>query len=304
MTSESELSKKEKTKLICNFLKQARPGEFNHVFEDLRILVNDNNLMRLEAAQVCAHHNRNNCTSVKIKGDNALVTRYNYIGGNRFFDPQIKLSFRFDHLSGRADKFLPHHDTLRGDAELWRGTLNAALESYMESHFSSGCCRVFNKNLTSRPFFVVCIEGHQHPPSDSWNCLWKSEWTFAYTPPTTQIKGNIHLQLHYFKGMNLHLTANEDIIESIALMNRTQFAYDFAKLIEAEENKFQIGLVEDLQVSSDEMWRTLRRHLPITRSVINWDKLLTCQKTKVKASGKRQTIKLAEISYVNEIWAK
>ncbi|XP_066489887.1 F-actin-capping protein subunit alpha-3 [Tiliqua scincoides] len=285
MPEESELSKEEKTKLICGLLKQAPPGEFNNVFEDLRILIDDDILMRLEAAQVCAHHTRNNFTSVRIKGGNALVTRYNYIGGNRFFDPQIKLSFRFDHLSGKADKFLLHHDTFRDDTELWRATLNVALESYVESHFQSGGCRVFKKNLTNSPFFVVCIEGHQSPPSESWNGHWKSEWTFAFTPPATEVKGNIHLQLHYFKGMNLHFTANEDIIDSITLINRTQFAHDFAKLIEAEEKKFQTGLVEGLQVLSDEIWRTLRRHLSITRTVINWDKLLTCQNRVVKASG-------------------
>lgn len=284
MFKKNQLSNEEKIKLICTLLQQAPPGEFNNVFEDLRILVDNDNFMRLEAAQVCAHHNRNNITPVKVKGGNSLVTRYNYIGGNRFFDPQIKLSFRFDHLSGKADKFLLHHDAIRDDVELWRATLNVALDSYMESHFSSGGCRVFKKNLTNNPFFVVCIEGHQCPPSESWIGNWKSEWTFAFTPPATQVKGNIHLQLHYFKGVNLHLTANEDIVDFITLVNRTQFAHDFAKLIEAEENKFQTGLVKSLQVLSDELWRTLRRHLTITRTVINWDKLLTCQNT-VKASG-------------------
>ncbi|XP_053114188.1 F-actin-capping protein subunit alpha-3 isoform X2 [Hemicordylus capensis] len=281
-----DLAKEQKIKFICSLLQQAPPGEFTNVFEDLRILVQDDQLMRLEAAQVSAQHTRNNFTSVTLKGGNALVTRYNDLGGHRFFDPQIKLSFKFDHLSGRADKFLFHHDTIGDDAELWRATLNVALESYMTKHFLSGDCRVFKKNLTSSPFFVVCIEGHQYKPLDFWNGLWKSEWTFAFTPPATQIKGNIHLQIHYFKGANLHLTVNEAIEESITLINRAQFALDVTKLIEAEDNKFQIGLVEGLQTLSEEIWTgALRRQLPVTRTVIEWDKVLTSQSTEVQASG-------------------
>uniref|UniRef100_A0ABM5GKJ6 F-actin-capping protein subunit alpha n=1 Tax=Pogona vitticeps TaxID=103695 RepID=A0ABM5GKJ6_9SAUR len=275
MTSkeEDDLSTEEKINLICGLLQQAPPGEFRNVFEDLRLLVCDDHLMRHEAAQVCANHTRNNFTTVSIRGERSLVTRHNDVGGNRFFDPQSKVSFRFDHLTRRADKILHYQGARRDGVELWRETLNVTLENYVKKHFSSGNCRVYWKTLKSSPFFVVCIESHQY--KHFWNALWKSEWTLAITPPVTQVTGSITLQIHYFRKANLHWTASHNIEESIYLINRTQFALDFEKLIESEDNKFQIGLVESLQVLSDEIWKMLRRRLPVTRTEIRWKKLLT-----------------------------
>ncbi|XP_062990631.1 F-actin-capping protein subunit alpha-3 [Elgaria multicarinata webbii] len=273
MMSEKELSDEEKIELICNLLLQAPPGEFLNVFEDLCVLVCNYHLMRYEAAPVCANHSRNNFTAVSIRGNHALVTRFNHLGGNRFFDPQIKLSFRFDHLTKRVDKLLLYRCIRKDNAELWRETLNVTLESYMKRHFPSGSCCVYRKTLKRSPFFVVCIESHQY--QKFWNGLWKSEWTIAFAPPITQILGKINLQIHYFKKANLHWTASKVAKDSIHLINRTQFAMDFEKLIEAEDNIFQIGLMESLQVLSNNIWRTLRRQLPVTRTVIRWEKLLS-----------------------------
>ncbi|XP_044308098.1 F-actin-capping protein subunit alpha-3 [Varanus komodoensis] len=268
-----ELSTAKKIECICSMLRQAPPGEFRNVFEDLCLLVCDEHLMRFEAAQVCANHTRNNFTAVKVRGDYTLVSRFNDLGGNRFFDPQIKLSFRFDHLTARVDKVLLYKCIRKDNVELWRETLNVTLESYMKRHFYSGGCRVYRKTLRSSPFLVVCIESHQY--EKFWNGLWKSEWIIAFTPPTTQITGKINLQIHYFEKANLHWTVSKVVKDSIHLINRTQFVLDLAKLIEAEDDKFQIGIMESLQVLSANIWRTLRRHLPITRTAIHWEKLLS-----------------------------
>ncbi|XP_060635678.2 F-actin-capping protein subunit alpha-3 [Anolis sagrei] len=274
MVSEAdELPKEEKISFICGLLLQVPPGEFRNVFEDLRILIGDDHLMRQEAAQVSAHHTRNNFTPVSIRGEDSLVTRHNDLGGNRFFDPQIKLSFRFDHLSGRADKILIYHDFKRDTAELWRETLNVTLESYVKKHLLSGICRVYQKTLRGTPFFVICIEGHQY--KKFWNAFWKSEWILPVTPPSTHVTGSIVVQIHYFKKSNLHFTATDGGSHSMYLINRAQFAIDFEKFIEREHSKFQTGLVESLQDLSDEVWQTLRRQLPVTRTAIQWNKLLT-----------------------------
>ncbi|XP_042322828.1 F-actin-capping protein subunit alpha-3 [Sceloporus undulatus] len=273
ISEEDELSNEEKIDLICSLLLQAPPGEFRNVFEDLRILICDDHLMRNEAAQVSANHTKKNFTPVSIRGDDSLVTRHNDLGGNRFFDPQIKLSFRFDHLSRRADKILLYHVVRKDTAELWRETLNVALESYVKKHFHSGTCRVYRKSLRGSPFFVICIEGHQY--KKFWNAFWKSEWILPVTPPNTQVTGSISVQLHYFKKANLHFTATNTIEVSMCLINRAQFALDFEKLIEGEDNKLQTGLLKSLQILSDEVWSVFRRQLPVTRTAICWNKLLT-----------------------------
>lgn len=261
-----------KIKLICNLLKQCPPGEFKNVFEDLRFLLCDDKLMKQEVAQVCANHSKKNFTTANIKGDNVLVTRHNDMEGDRFFDPQIKLSFTFDHLNRRADKILLYCNIRRDKAELWRETLNVTLEAYMKKHFISGVCRVYRKTIRNKPFLVVCMESHQN--KKFWNFLWKSEWIIAITPPVSEIKGDLKVQLHYFKKGNLHWTASSTAEGSIYLIHRDQFALDFEKFIEAEDNKFQMDLVKSLYDLSNETWREFRRRLPVTRTSISWDILM------------------------------
>ncbi|XP_019400026.1 PREDICTED: F-actin-capping protein subunit alpha-3 [Crocodylus porosus] len=277
MSKECDLHKKEKVSIICNLLYQAPPGEFSNVFEDLRTLVQDDELMRQEVAQVCAHHNKNNFTSVRIEGRNILVTRYNDLGGNRFFDPQNKFSFKFDHLSETASKF-QLHGVLLDETELWRRALNSALKAYVSSYFPSGDCSVFRKTLKNRQIFVVCIVGHKYKALGFWNTIWKSEWTFALSPVITQVTGIYHLQIHYFNYANLHMTVSKTTEEVLHVIDQAQLAMDFVKLIEAEDNNFQVALIENLQALSEEAWgKTVRRRLPVTNTVMNWNRLLNNQ---------------------------
>ncbi|XP_013911426.1 PREDICTED: F-actin-capping protein subunit alpha-1-like, partial [Thamnophis sirtalis] len=276
-SEETELAKEAaanalKIQLICNLLKQCPPGEFKNVFEDLRFLLCDDKLIKEEVAQVCANHSKKHFTTANIKGDYVLVTRHNDMGGDRFFDPQIKLSFTFDSLNRRADKFLLYCNIRRDRAELWRETLNEILEAYMKRHFISGVCRVYKKTIRNKPFLVVCMESHQN--KKSWNILWKSEWIIAITPPVSEVRGDLKVQLHYFRKANLHWTASSTAEGSIYLIHRDQFALDFEKFIEAEDNKFQMDLVKSLYDLSNETWRDFRRRLPVTRTSISWDILM------------------------------
>lgn len=281
---ECDPSEKEKIKMICGLLRQAPPNEFSYVFEDLRVLVMDDQLMRLEAAHECASHNKKNFKEVKLLGGSTLVTRYNDLKGNRFFDPQTTFSFRYDHLTGRTDKFLVQ-GTIGDDAELWRSTLNVALKTYVKNHFPSGTCCVFRRDLKANPYFVVCIEGHLFQPSKFFNGLWTSEWTFPFSPPATEATGNYHLQIHYFRKANWHLTVDKTVKRSVSFINRAQFALTFTQLVEAEDNDFQVALEKNLEELSVQLWKTLRRRIPITRTVIGWDKLLSKESTKVKEFG-------------------
>ncbi|XP_060100432.1 F-actin-capping protein subunit alpha-3 [Heteronotia binoei] len=284
MSEEVASSEEEKIKLICGLLCQAPPNEFNDVFEDLRVLAMDDQLMRTKVANECANHNKKNFKMVALAGGNSLVSHYNHLKGVRFFDPQSTYSFRYDHLTGRTDKFLLQ-GTIADDTELWRSALNGSLKTYMKNHFPSGTCCVFRKDLKSYPYFVVCMEGHQFQPSQGFNGLWTSEWTFAFTPPTTEVTGKYQLQIHYFKQANWHSTVDKMVQRSVSLVNRVQFAMAFTQLIEAEDNEFQKALEENLQELSVELWKTLRRRIPITRTVIGWDKLLSRESTKVKGSA-------------------
>ncbi|XP_054672944.1 F-actin-capping protein subunit alpha-3 [Grus americana] len=277
MCARQELREPEKVSLICSLLRQSPPGEFGQVVQDISALVRDDKLMRQEAARMGACHNQNNFTPIQINRRTVLLTRYNNLGGNRFFDPQDKFSFEFDHLRGVTSK--PQlHGVMLDEGELWRETLHKGLKAYVSRHFPEGNCCVFRKSLGKRQMFVACIEAHQYQPSNHWNSLWKSDWTFALTPFTTQVTGIFLVQIHYFRDANLHVTVSKSVSETLNVIDRSQFATDFMRFVKAEDTKFHIAILENIQALSEDIWeKYLRRKLPVTRTFMNWNKLLNDQ---------------------------
>ncbi|NXC47064.1 CAZA3 protein, partial [Penelope pileata] len=277
MSVEQGQRKSEKASLICGLLRQSPPGEFEQVVQDLCALAQDEELVKQEAARAGARHNKNNFTPVQVNGNTVLLTNYNDLGGNRFFYPQDKFSFEFDHLSGLTSKTHLHRVML-DEGELWRGALHKGLNAYVNRHFPGGNSCVFKKSLGKRQMLVACIEAHQYQPVKHCNSLWKSDWTFALTPVMTRVTGVFLLQLHYFRNANLHVTIRKSVSESLHVIDRNQFVLDFVKFVKAEDNKIHNAILENIQTLSELTWRNnLRRRLPITRTFMNWNELLNGQ---------------------------
>ncbi|KAM6381879.1 LOW QUALITY PROTEIN: F-actin-capping protein subunit alpha-3 [Alca torda] len=274
MWSRKEVCKPVKVSLICSLLRQSLPGESGQVVRDLSALVQDEKLARQEAAHLGVCHNKSNFTPIQI---NALLTPYNDLEGNCFFDPQDKLSFVFDPLCGVTSK-TQGHGVMLGERELWREALHKDLTAYVSCHFPVGTCCVFKKGLGKRQIFVACVEAHQYQPSNHWNSLWKSGWTFALTPFTTQVTGIFPLQVHYFKGDHLHITVSKSVSETLNVIDQSQCATDFVKLVKAEDTKFLVAILENIQAFSEDIWeKNLHRRLPGTYTSMSWNKLLNDQ---------------------------
>ncbi|XP_065597200.1 LOW QUALITY PROTEIN: F-actin-capping protein subunit alpha-3 [Cyrtonyx montezumae] len=269
------LYESEKVSLICRLLRQSPPGEFRQVVQDLCALLQDDELVRQEAALAGAHHNKNSFTPVLVIGNTVLLTQYIDLGGYHFFHPQDKFSFEFDHLITIISKTHLHRVML-DEGELWRVALHKGLNAYVNCHFPVENCCVFKKSLGKRQMLLVaCIEAHQYQLPKHWNSLWKSDWTFALTPVTTRVTGIFLLQLHYFRDVNLHVTVNKSVRESLHAIDRNQFSTDFVKFVKAEDNKIQTAILENIQTLSEHTWKkNLRRRLPVTLTFMNWNELL------------------------------
>nr|XP_033775879.1 F-actin-capping protein subunit alpha-1-like [Geotrypetes seraphini]XP_033775880.1 F-actin-capping protein subunit alpha-1-like [Geotrypetes seraphini]XP_033775881.1 F-actin-capping protein subunit alpha-1-like [Geotrypetes seraphini]XP_033775882.1 F-actin-capping protein subunit alpha-1-like [Geotrypetes seraphini] len=288
-TDKHHLAKESRVQAVRSLLKQAFPGEFSCVFSDIRLLINDDFFMRKEASQACAIHNKDSFTPVKVEkyGCEVLLTHHNDLGDSRFFDPQAKLSFKYDHLSKEASDFQPYprregkeDSGDRGnydeetDVESWRSNFQSALKSYVKSHFRSGVCSIFQKILNGRNIFVACMECHVHKPSAFWNGIWRSEWIFPLTFPVTRVTGSITVQAHYFEEGNIHLTVCKGIEETLHLNNKAEASKGFAQMVEEADSHLQNALMEEYGKISDQVLKTIRRQLPITHCILDWNKML------------------------------
>ncbi|KRY87140.1 F-actin-capping protein subunit alpha [Trichinella pseudospiralis] len=244
----------------------APPGEIQEVYDDLRQFLENDETFTVLSASMFAEHNKRNFVPVLVEGIEkpvvVIITPFNVLNNGRIYDPRSKQSFELDHIKLEAfDRAsCPNADV--EELESRRLSLQESVDAYISKYFMHGNGSVFSY---AEPECDEKKNGH-----------WQSQFAVQFPKEDElQIDGWIQLKVHYYEDGNVQLFSKKDVNRTIPFTNEATFANDVVKVVQEEEENFQRNVDQSRRLMSEFNFKGLRRQLPVTRSKIDWSKMVS-----------------------------
>ncbi|KNC75435.1 hypothetical protein SARC_12038 [Sphaeroforma arctica JP610] len=273
-----DLPNDEKVKICADFIQTGPPGQFTDVYNDVRALLGDDELLK-DTAPAAAKLHRDSFLSVELPEENgkpavrAMVTPHGNTIDSCYLEPRTQRTFSFNPISRLVESIEAAEINTDEDAEACRQAIQTAVDEYVEQYYVDGTSTVYCKQEGGCNIYTVCIESHKFSLANFWCGMWTSEYFISTENGSAEIRGKIKMRVHYFEDANIQLQAGKDVNETISSSSTDDLADKVGKYLLKCEGTYQSAVNENYIAMAGDCFKSLRRALPITKSKLDWGKI-------------------------------
>jgi len=269
----TEVTEGEIIQIANSFLLASPPGEFMEVVTDVRGLLPDDSVINDSAPATFREWNTDQMLQVKSpKGDHeVLITKFGEVNDAEYLDPRGNCVVQFDHIRQEVVGSRAISGELDKSVEDFRGAFDVAAYEYVQEHYINGGVTVYGGKKNGQTNITICISSSKFNPNNFWNGRWRSIWHATVSGGKITLSGNMRLQVHYYEDGNVQLVSNTDKSGSANGSDAKSAAAATLKQIARIEAEFQEALNQSYNVMGENTFKALRRMLPITKKMMDWD---------------------------------
>jgi capping protein alpha len=270
-----QVSDNDKRNISVSFLKSAPPGEFIEVFTDVRKLLNNDQLLNSIAPTSFKEYNTDQYLIVRQDDLKGIISQIGEVGGNQYLEPKSKRVFTFDHIKLAVTNVGPAPGNLfENDVESWRSPFENDALKYVDDFYQElGCGAVYGTKSGGKTVITFLISSSLFNPDNFYNGRWRSSYTITISGGQANIKGNIRLNVHFYEEGNVQLVSNVNKEVNVPANSPEAFAKAAVDAISKLENDFHNSLDNHYDTMSTTTFKALRRALPVSRQLMNWNAL-------------------------------
>ncbi|KAL2799042.1 F-actin-capping protein subunit alpha [Aspergillus keveii] len=252
--------------LASSFIEGAPPGELSDVVADIKALTSDGDDIIPSLAPAFERYNELQLTTVKLPGasQEVIVSEFNKLEDNRYFDVESQTSFEVDHITQEASA-AQSYVLESQNADLIKSLLKA-VSAHASEHYPFSSYGVYPTADDST--VAILLVANRYSPNNFWNGRFRSIYEVSLADSTT-ITGKIHVDVHYYEDGNVALNTKKPV--SITVPSAS--AESIISRIATAERNYQEELNKAFGQMAEGAFKSLRRQLPITRQKVEWEKV-------------------------------
>ncbi|KAH8424864.1 F-actin-capping protein subunit alpha [Aspergillus melleus] len=252
--------------IASSFIEGAPPGELADVVADVKTLTSDGDALISSLAPAFERYNEKQLATVKLPGasQEVLVSEFNKLEGNRYFDIESSTSFEVDHVTQEASA-AQSYVLESQNADLIKSLLKS-LAAHAVEHYPRSSYGVYP--IENDSAVAIVLVANRYSPNNFWNGRFRAIYTVPVAESTT-VSGKIHVDVHYYEDGNVALNTTKPINLSVSSLS----AESIISRIAAAERDYQEELNRAFVQMAEGAFKGLRRQLPITRQKVEWEKV-------------------------------